>query len=169
MTAKKYKRRRKLIEPALQLKLVSVFVGLAACSIVLQMLLLSIDIKNVARNMPEGAALEEQLPGILQRMFLFSAGMWLPVTIAVGIVVTHRIAGPVFRFKQHLDSVAKGEVVGACRIRKRDELHGLCDSLNRGLAAAYASVPPSEETVRKRDAEFPATHEEAESAENQAA
>jgi len=169
MTAKKYKRRRKLIEPALQLKLVSVFVGLAACSIVLQMLLLSIDIKNVARNMPEGAALEEQLPGILQRMFLFSAGMWLPVTIAVGIVVTHRIAGPVFRFKQHLNSVAKGEVVGACRIRKRDELHGLCDSLNRGLAAAYASVPPSEEADGEANAQFCPSEDKAEPAGNQAA
>jgi len=144
MTANSHKRKRKLIEPALQFKILGVFIALASCSLLLQMMLLNIDLQNIAQNMKGGEALQAEIPGIMQRMLLFSAGMCLPATIAVGIVLTHRIAGPIYRFKQHLNSVAAGEVVGKCRIRKRDEMQGLCDSLNRALSAAFASQPPVE-------------------------
>lgn len=144
MTSNHYQRKRKLIKPALQFKLLGIFVALASCSLLLQMLLLSIDLNQIAESMQGGEALQAEIPGIMKRMLLFTAGMCLPATIAVGIVVTHRVAGPVYRFTQHLNSVAAGEVMGKCRIRKRDELHGLCDALNRGLSAAYASVPPVE-------------------------
>jgi nitrogen fixation/metabolism regulation signal transduction histidine kinase len=156
MTAKSYKRSRKLIEPVLQLKLVCIFVALAACSIVLQALILSVDLRNVAQSLPAGSELEAQIPHILNRMLLFSAGMWLPVTLAVGIVVTHRIAGPIYRFKQHLNAVANGEVTGKCRIRKKDELQELCHSINRALKTAFASVPLEEETTQQ---EAPAEEE----------
>ena len=45
-----------------------------------------------------------------------------------------RIAGPVYRFQQHLGAVARGEDVGPCRIRTGDELHSLCETINAALA-----------------------------------
>jgi signal peptidase II len=57
--------------------------------------------------------------------------MLLPLTIAVGILVTFRIAGPVYRFEQYLKSVLRGELTGPCRIRKGDEFHELCELLNQ--------------------------------------
>ena len=67
--------------------------------------------------------------------------------IAVGILVTFRVAGPVYRFEQHLGSLARGEDPGTCRIRKGDELQDLCASINaavetlRGQGQGEASPP----------------------------
>ncbi len=107
----KQKRRIKLINPRLQLKLVGVFVGLASVTLVLQLLLLGFDLRFAATNLPEGELLNQMVPGILGRSLLLSAGMMIPVTLGVGIVVTHRIVGPVYRFEQHLKAIVRGEEV----------------------------------------------------------
>ena len=59
-----------------------------------------------------------------------SFGMLLPLTIAIGILVTFRIAGPLYRFERFLELVIRGEQVGPCKLRNGDELQDLCDLIN---------------------------------------
>jgi signal peptidase II len=68
-------------------------------------------------------------------ILLVSFGMLLPLTIAVGILVTFRIAGPIYRFESYIKSVLRGEEVGPCRIRMGDEFQELCELLNQVTAA----------------------------------
>jgi signal transduction histidine kinase len=81
----------------------------------------------------------DALPGILSEILIFTFGLVMPLIFAVGVLITHRIAGPVYRFEQYLGQVARGEEVGPCRIRSGDELQDLCDVINDATAALQAS------------------------------
>jgi len=125
------KRRIKLIKPRLQLRLVGVFVGLSTLSFLLQALLLGFCLSELATALPaDGNYLMAAVPPMLTEVLLFSFGILLPLTVAVGVLVTFRIAGPVYRFEQHLSAIARGEDVPPCRIRQGDELWDLCHLIN---------------------------------------
>lgn len=128
----KHKRRIKIIKPRLQLKLVSIFVGMAALAILLQSILVAHHLTGLANELPEsGQYIVDALPGLFIQILVFTVGLVLPLIFAVGVLVTHRIAGPVYRFEQHLLRMAAGEEVEPCRLRQGDELQGLCEIINR--------------------------------------
>ena len=131
MTTKSFKRRRKLIKPALQLRLTGIFLGLSLLCMLLQILMFGLTLSDTANALPTGnAALHEAIPGMLVRVFLISVSIFLPLITLVGITTTFRVAGPVYRFETFLRSVAAGEETEPCRIRKADQLHDLCDVIN---------------------------------------
>ena len=133
MPTRTHQRSRKIVHLAFQLRLIGVFAAVAFGSLLLQLFLLGFDLRLISQSMPEGNALEREMGGVLLRAFLVAAGMGLPVMIGVGILVSHRIAGPIYRFEQHLDAIARGEAIGPCRIRDGDEFQGLCERINRAL------------------------------------
>lgn len=49
----------------------------------------------------------------------------------MGVASTHKIVGPLYRFRVYLTALARGESPEPCRIRKDDELQDLCELLNR--------------------------------------
>jgi hypothetical protein len=131
----KERRRIKLIKPRLQLKLVGVFVGLSGLGFLLQSLHVGLRLSELAASVPEGGTyLMAVMPELPLEILLVSFGMLLPLTIAVGILVTFRIAGPVYRFEKYLSQVINGEEVGPCRIRDGDEFQELCDLINQATA-----------------------------------
>lgn len=129
------KRRIKLIKPSFQLKLVGIFVGITAVSLLIQLALLNFDLRATAQRMNDPSVLITSIPHILGRAALFSAGMVIPLTVGIGIVVTHRIAGPIYRFEQHLSAVARREATEPCRLRDGDEFQDLCLRLNEAIEA----------------------------------
>ena len=50
------------------------------------------------------------------------------------MLVTFRIAGPIYRFEQYLAGIAEGRQLGPCRIREGDELVELCARINEATA-----------------------------------
>jgi len=131
-----HQRRIKLIKPRLQLKMIGVFVGLSALGFLLQSLHVGLRLSELSASMPEGGSyLMAVMPELPLEILLVSFGMLLPLTIAVGILVTFRIAGPVYRFEKYLKAVIRGEEVGPCRIRKGDEFQELCELINEATAA----------------------------------
>jgi methyl-accepting chemotaxis protein len=54
----------------------------------------------------------------------------LPFVVIISIILSHRIAGPVFRMKQFLSEVARGDLSSMLTLRKRDEFKGLADAIN---------------------------------------
>ncbi|MEW6071987.1 MAG: hypothetical protein AB1726_05230 [Planctomycetota bacterium] len=151
MMNQKRKERRsiKLVKPRLQLRLIGIFVGLSALGFLLQALHVALRLSELSGTMPEGGShLMAVLPELPIEILVFSFGMILPLITAVGIFITHRIAGPVYRFEQHLGQVARGEDPGPCRLRRGDELQDLCEVLNQALEVwrrgqAIAPGPPA--------------------------
>lgn len=128
-------RRKRLIDTKLQLGLVIQLTGLAVVAMMLQFLYLgSRLVGELERLEGPGGELAHQLPIVLLEVFSVSILLLVPVVVAVGIVLTHRIAGPIYRFRQYLGSVARGEQSQPCRIRKGDHLQDLCDVINEATA-----------------------------------
>lgn len=132
MTRPRHRRRIKLIRPSLQLKLIFVFLGMSASSMLLQFILFMGSMTEVATLLPnDGLVLVESMPAVLYRTLLVSFIVFLPLMFMVGVLVTFRIAGPVYRFEQYLKQVIRGERPGDCRLRKGDELWDICELINR--------------------------------------
>jgi len=127
----KFKRRKKLIKPRLQLKLTLTFVGLSALSLLLQLVLFQSALSNAALDLPnDSELLMSNSNAVLMRVVAISFGVFLPLTFLVGILSTFRIAGPVYRFEQFLQAVQRGERPRNFRLRKGDELTGLAQLIN---------------------------------------
>jgi nitrogen fixation/metabolism regulation signal transduction histidine kinase len=77
-----------------------------------------------AKLQKEHQALETQQRTL---MIILAAGL-LAFVVAIGlggIVVTHKIAGPIFKMKRLLREVGDGKLVVQSRLRKGDEMHDL--------------------------------------------
>jgi signal transduction histidine kinase len=75
-------------------------------------------------------------------LFLIPA---IVVIVAFGIVISHRIAGPLYRIQRTIDEVVGGRDVAFIRLRKKDEhsLKELADRINKliGVIKELRSAP----------------------------
>ncbi|HVS17315.1 MAG TPA: hypothetical protein VMT18_01855 [Planctomycetota bacterium] len=93
----------------------------------------------VAARLPSGGEyLVDALPGLLASAGGLAVIVLLPLTAGLGVLLTFRWAGPLYRMHVHLGAVVEGSAQGPCRIREGDELQELCGLLNDALAAEYA-------------------------------
>ncbi len=154
----RHKRAIKLIKPGLQLKLVTIFLSLSLACILLQFTLLNVSLGEMAMQLPSGGpAFASKVFSVLWKHLFLTVCLLTPLTLFIGILVTFRIAGPVYRFEQYLRAVAQGEEPGQCRIRKGDEFGELCDLINDAMLAVKNSRPTRTETEEtKEDATVPA-------------
>lgn len=131
------KRRIKLVNPRLQLRLVGAFAGLCVITLLVQGLLFGAFLSQTSASMSVGGnELAAHIPGILGKTVGLSLALVLPCLVLIGVHLTFRTAGALYRFQKHLESVIQGEWSGPCQIRKDDELQDFCTLLNEGLEAA---------------------------------
>jgi len=50
---------------------------------------------------------------------------------AVVILMTHRIAGPMYRFEKYINEIGSGRLCPDLKIRKKDQFQNVADSLNK--------------------------------------
>ena len=127
----RYKRRKKLIRPRLQLKLTAISTFVALTALMLQFLLFSRTLAGLASELPNDSFV---LLSIGRGELLLALGMsvlvLLPISLAAGVLSTFRVAGPVYRLETYLKQVIDGERPADCRLRKGDELKELCALVN---------------------------------------
>jgi len=129
-------RKQKLIHPRFQLKLIGTFFFLACVSALFQVLLLHSSIQELEPHLGErSAAMIVLLDELFRQNLLIAFAALAPLMLVVGVLVTHRIAGPIYRMERHLEAIARGENPGECRIREGDEFHELCARLNEAVNA----------------------------------
>jgi hypothetical protein len=150
MAPKKLRRKVRLIRPNLQLRMTLTFVGLSALSLLLQYILFMSTLTKAALGLPnDGTVFMEQVNGILFGMLVASFGVLLPLTFGIGVILTHKIAGPVHRMQVFLNQILRGARPSDCRLRDGDDLQEFCAVLNqvtaplRGRETASAGVEPS--------------------------
>jgi hypothetical protein len=140
---------RKLIQQSFQLRLIGKFVGLAALALVLQFLLLGWLLSDALRGAGDSAALHEQIPVVVLKTLGFSLAVLLPILFGLGVLLTHRIAGPIYRFETYLHALARGERPGPCKIRDGDELAALRDAINQVAEHVHSLEAPQAQELRK--------------------
>jgi nitrogen fixation/metabolism regulation signal transduction histidine kinase len=131
----KHKRINKLVDKPFQLKLASYFVGIVLVALLFQFVLFASSVSGTAAAFSEVSdGLYAQFRDDLVRSLFFSMVLVLPLTLGVGILVTFRVAGPIYRFGVFLREVADGAAPGDCKLREGDELQELCTLLNEATA-----------------------------------
>ena len=62
---------------------------------------------------------------------LLRIALIVPFVVMISILITHRIAGPIFSMQRYLGEVAKGNFSSILKLRKRDELKDLAAAINK--------------------------------------
>jgi nitrogen fixation/metabolism regulation signal transduction histidine kinase len=87
--------------------------------------------KEYEKNLAEVQRRKVQVEASRQHLFYLFAGGGtglLVLLVVMGVFITHRIVGPVFKLKRLLRQVATGKVVVKERLRKGDELSDLFET-----------------------------------------
>ncbi|MCP3917462.1 MAG: hypothetical protein GY711_18105 [bacterium] len=124
-------RRNKFVKPKLQVKFGFVFLGVASTAVLVQAIIIHSAMSDAAKRLPaDGDILVSLLPQLLMSSIFLTLALIAPVVVGVGAAAMFRIAGPAHRMEVHMQAVARGENPGACKIRQRDELQGMCEAMN---------------------------------------
>ena len=62
---------------------------------------------------------------------LITLGLITLATIAIMLFISHKLAGPLFRFENEIREIAEGDLTRAIKLRKEDQITEMAESLNR--------------------------------------
>ncbi len=61
-------------------------------------------------------------------------------TVVVTLFISHKIAGPLFRFERELKGIAEGDLTTKIRLREKDQISDVAESLNCAVSALREKV-----------------------------
>ena len=142
MTSVFFKRRRLLVD-RFQYKLIAVSV--VHFGMVLLVFLVALLLPLMLR-LDDPSATYFEKNQVADVLLFFNEQLWLPL-IAVFLLLTvhslfvsHRIAGPLYRFKMVFKAMAEGDLAIRANIRKHDYLHPHAKALNEMIEALETKV-----------------------------
>ena len=126
-------RKRILIGQKLQFKYVGVILVavLASCSLMILTVYFSCWSSLAEENV--GIQTTAVIGNILDKvnlMILFELPILLVIAVFIGILVSHKIAGPVYRLQKVARDVSRGDLTTTVSLRSDDELKNLSDAFN---------------------------------------
>ena len=144
------RRHKKLILPSFQLRCIVLAVSVTLLAVITQALVFAL----LPHSGPQGPANAAAAVDDLLKAGALTLVVLTPFLVAVGLVVTHRVAGPIYRFQQYLRAVAEKHVTEPCAIRRQDEFQELCRRINEAVAAleARSATLPIDESAATRGA-----------------
>jgi signal transduction histidine kinase len=134
----------RLLRPGPRLRLIRSYVTISALALLLQYVLFSQVLTQVARSLPsDGELMLAQADRLLLTLLVGSFVVLLPITFLVGVAVSSRWAGPLARMERYLRELARGETDAELELRHGDELRELTRLL-RHVTAPLRAAEPSE-------------------------
>ncbi|MDP2913017.1 MAG: methyl-accepting chemotaxis protein [Candidatus Omnitrophota bacterium] len=127
------KRKHYLISRYFQLKyigliLMLMFLTAALCSYVVYYSTMLLVGEKLANVYPQGRLMA--IVNTVNFRILITMLLITPLVALIGILLSHKIAGPIYRIEQVLGSMASGDLTAHIVLRKGDELTGLADHIN---------------------------------------
>ncbi len=140
---KSYKRTQYLVAKKFQLKYVGlilllVFATAALCAYIVyytSMLLMGEKLANVY---PQGRLVS--IVKIINFRIFLSLILVTPLVAMIGIFLSHRIAGPIYRMEKFLVNAASGDLNSHIILRAKDELISLANGINLLIDSVKTSV-----------------------------
>lgn len=135
--AQKFQRRTVLVKRQLQFK----YVGMVFLSVLCAALIIGGDIyynmyRLILTEAPSLAPAASQFNAII----LVKLVLYLVLMLLISVFVSHRFAGPIFRFEKSAQSVAKGDLTHRVSLRTGDELMELQEEFNAMIAGLQVMV-----------------------------
>lgn len=133
----KFQRRTVLIKRSLQLK----YIGMVFVSVLLASVIVGGDIyytmaRMVLADNPSMAPAVTQFNTII----LVKLALYLVLMLLISLYVSHRFAGPIYRFEKSAQIVSSGDLTHRVSLRTGDELLELQEEFNGMLATLQALV-----------------------------
>ncbi len=145
LSNKKFQRKTILIKKGLQYK----YMILIIASVLIAFLIVSLDIIwTLSKFVNEHPMLQPLLADMKTMIPLFGIKIviYLIIVIIVSAVVSHRMAGPIYKFEKSATIVGNGDLTHRVTLRKGDHLGDLQDSFNR-MAASIQKTVISDRTI----------------------
>ncbi len=150
----KYKRRRYFIDKQFQTKyMVLTILLLVVYTLLFVVILFTPYVLPLYSDVP----LEEQTRSARMLLSLHTS-VWPALGIVIltlgvlSVFITHKIAGPVYRFKKVLSEISAGNLNVSVHLRKRDDLKDLAEDLNmviKELQVFVRTLQADHETLSK--------------------
>lgn len=144
MNKRKYKRRQYIVDPEFQYGMVRKFAVLAVLFIAMSMSFLILvnylygDLQFELVQ-PDPFSAEESMDtldgqrsllDLLWPVLAVCLGVTLAVTFVLGILLSHRMAGPIFRIRRTILEMAEGDLKGLIFLRNKDDFKPLAEAMN---------------------------------------
>ena len=110
--------------------LIALITGLSIYSAVMQTLITQFHGENLA--------LIKQ--AITYKLFIRSLLLVFAIAI-LSVFISHRTAGPIYKFEQIIRALAKGKDVQEIKLRKRDEFYELASAINTLIQTKKTTTP----------------------------
>jgi methyl-accepting chemotaxis protein len=142
----KFQRRTVLVKQSLQLK----YVALVFVSVLVGSFIVGADIYySVAKSvLAENPSLE---PVVMQfnRIILVKMALYMGIMFLVSLYISHRFAGPIYRFEKSAQIVSSGDLTHRVSLRTGDELMELQEEFN-GMVASLQGLIQKDRTLAER-------------------
>ena len=124
-----FQRKTIMIKKSLQYR----YMALIFMSVLVAFLIVGLDmiwtISKVVTEHPMMQPLLEEMTDMLP-LFGIKVFMYMVIVLIVSAVVSHRMAGPIFKFEKSCATVAEGDLTHRVYLRKGDQLTDLQDQFN---------------------------------------
>jgi methyl-accepting chemotaxis protein len=80
---------------------------------------------------------------------LITLGAVALATIAITLFVSHRIAGPLFRFEKELKQIGKGDLTKKVILRRKDQMTDMAESLNEMVSGLHDKLAVIQKDVEQ--------------------
>ena len=135
--AEKFQRRTVLVKRSLQLK----YVAIIFLSVVVAAMMVGGDIWYTMTRLilSENPSLAPMLAQV-NSMIHFKLLLYLGIIFLVSLFVSHRFAGPIYRFEKSAQSVATGDLTHRVSLRTGDDLLELQEEFNAMVSSLQSQV-----------------------------
>ncbi|MFH0753785.1 MAG: hypothetical protein V2A70_04400 [Candidatus Omnitrophota bacterium] len=147
-----YRRKNIYIDKSFQTKFVLKFCGVVAVGAAFMILLLyilslgSTTVSFIHARVKVMTTADFILPLLIQTVLVVMAVVAL-VSIGVTLIVSHKIAGPLFRFKQMFKELSSGNFTAQVRLRKGDQLMEVAGDFNHMITVMRAHLLQAKTTL----------------------
>lgn len=125
-----FQRRTIFIKKSLQLRYMLLIVTCVLCGLAIMGLELAATLNELFDAYPVLMQPVYNEFGAIVSSFFYKIAIYILLVVIISAIVSHKMAGPVYRFEQTCKTIAKGDFSQRVRLRKGDSLTDLQDDFN---------------------------------------
>lgn len=140
-----FKRRTIFIKKALQLRYMMMIILSVLCGLAIMTFELTATLNDLFDSYPllVQPIYDEFIP--IAASFFYKIAIYLLFVVLISAILSHKMAGPVYRFEQTCKEIAKGDFSQRVRLRQGDQLTELQAEFNKMMDRVEAEINKNKE------------------------
>jgi methyl-accepting chemotaxis protein len=137
--APQFQRKTILIKKHLQYRYMSLIFFSVLIGFIVSALEILWTVADVVNKHPMMQPLLDEMSGMVP-MFAIKVLLYMGIVLIVSAVISHRMAGPIFKFEKSCATVAEGDLTHRVYLRKGDQLTDLQDQFNNMMGSVHETL-----------------------------